>query len=81
MNWQFSWGWFFIGIAVMAISLVIIKSHRWIGDNVVGGGVDGYNKVKLAGIIGCIVGIVFISNIHTLILYFIMHLVAPSRFP
>jgi hypothetical protein len=80
MQWEFSWGWFLLGIFVLVAGLLVLKYHRWIGDNMAGG-VMSYGKIKTAGIIACIVGMVFISNLHTLILYFIMHLVAPTRFP
>lgn len=80
MQWEFSWGWFLLGIFVLVAGLLVLKYHRWIGDNMAGG-VTSYDKIKIAGIVACIVGMVFMSNLHSLILYFIMHLIAPTRFP
>ncbi|MBR5669755.1 hypothetical protein IKX12_01610 [Candidatus Saccharibacteria bacterium] len=80
MQWEFSWGWFFIGVAVIIAGLLVVKFHQWIGDNMANG-VASYDKIKLIGIIACVVGAVFMSNLHSLLLYFIMHLVAPTRFP
>ena len=45
------------------------------------GGVSKYDKVKLVGIIIAIFGFICMANLHTLLLYFIFHLIMPNAFP
>jgi hypothetical protein len=80
MNWEFSWGWFFGGFALVIAGILTVKFHQAIGNNIAHG-VQDYDKVKLAGILACVLGFLFISNLHTLLLYFIFHLLMPNQFP
>ena len=80
MHWSFSWGWFFGGIAILAAGAIIVKCHRAIAENLASG-VQSYDKVKLFGVITCIMGMIFIANIHSTLLYFIFHLIMPQQFP
>jgi phage shock protein PspC (stress-responsive transcriptional regulator) len=80
MNWTFSWGWFFGGIAIAIAGLIMIKFHRQIADNLAGG-VQNYDKIKLIGVIAIVGGFICMANLHSLILYFIFHLIMPEQFP
>ena len=80
MQWSFSWGWFFGGIAIAIAGLLIVKFHRVVADNLAGG-VQSYDKVKLFGIIAIILGFILMSNLHSLILYLIFHILMPNQFP
>jgi hypothetical protein len=78
--WTFSWGWFFAGFACLVAGAFIIKFHQAIANNLASG-LASYEKVKLFGLITCIVGLVFITNLHSVILYLIMHFIVPNKFP
>ena len=80
MNLEFSWGWFLGGIALVVIGTLIVVYHQKIADNLAGG-VTSYGKVKLFGVIAAILGMLFITNLHKLLLYGIFHLIAPTVFP
>ena len=80
MHWSFSWGWFFGGIAMVIAGVLIVKFHRAVANNLAHG-VQSYDKVNLFGIIAIILGMIFMSNLHSLLLYFIFHLIMPNRFP
>lgn len=80
MQWSFSWGWFFGGIAIAIAGLLVTKFHRLIADNLTGG-VQSYDKVKLFGIGAIILGFICMSNLHSLLLYLIFHIIMPNQFP
>ncbi|MBR6134854.1 hypothetical protein IKQ38_05260 [Candidatus Saccharibacteria bacterium] len=80
MHWTFDWGWCLGGIAVLVAGALIVKFHQAIANNLASG-VASYDKVKLFGILACVLGVVFISNMHSVILYFIFHLIMPNQFP
>lgn len=72
-------GYLFGGIALLAAGILIVVHHRKIADNFAGG-VSSYNKVKLFGLGACLLGIIFISNLHILIIRFLLQLIMPSMF-
>jgi hypothetical protein len=80
MQWTFSWGWFFGGIAIAIAGLIMVKFHRQIADNLAGG-IQSYDKIKLWGVVAVIGGFVIMANLHSLLLYFIFHLIMPNQFP
>ena len=80
MQWTFSWGWFLGGIAISIAGLLIVKFHRIVADNLAGG-VQSYDKVKLFGIGAIILGFILMSNLHSLLLYLIFHIIMPNQFP
>lgn len=77
--WNFSIGWFLAGIAIIIAGALVIVFHKWIGDNFASG-LASYNKIKLFGLIAIGVGLLFMTNLHTTLLRFIFHLIAPSKF-
>ena len=74
MDWNFSIGWFFAGILILAAGTAITVFYQKIADNIANG-VSSYEKVKLAGIITAIVGFLIMANLHTLILSLFVNLV------
>lgn len=80
MQWTFSIGWLFGGLAISVVGGLIVVFYRQIADEFFGG-VTKYDKVKLWGIIIAILGFICMANLHSLLLYFIFHLIMPSVFP
>ena len=74
MTYEFSIGWFFAGLLVLAAGIAFVKWHRVIADNL-GGGVGSYEKYKLWAFITCGTGFLVMLNLHTLILTWIFSLV------
>ncbi len=72
-------GYFFGGVALLVAGILIVVHHQKIADNFASG-VSSYNKVKLFGLGACLLGIIFIANLHILILNFLLHLIMPSAF-
>ena len=67
MEYTFSWGWFSIGLLVLAAGVALTVWHRPIADNL-GSGVVSYEKYRMWGLIGCGLGFIFMLNLHTLFL-------------
>ena len=80
MQWTFSIGWLFGGLAIAVVGGLIVVFYRQIADEFFGG-VTKYDKVKLWGIIIAIFGFICMANLHSLLLYFIFHLIMPNVFP
>ena len=72
-------GYLFGGIALLVAGILIVVYHQKIADNLAGG-VNSYNKVKLFGLGACVLGIIFIANLHILILRLFMHIIMPTKF-
>ncbi len=67
MNYEFSWGWFLVGIIILVLGGLLTRYYQWTADNF-GGGVGSYEKYKLYGLIGCAIGFLVMINLHTTIL-------------
>ena len=67
MEYIFSWGWFFIGIIILALGVAFTVWYRQIADNF-GSGVASYDRFRLVGLASCALGILVMLNVHTLIL-------------
>ena len=74
MEYSFSFGWFFVGILVTAAGALVVKFFQQV-TNMIGRGVEFYDKVKLAGVIACAAGILIALNIHMFVIGFIVNLV------
>jgi hypothetical protein len=74
MDWNFSFGWFFLGVIILAAGTAITVFYQKIADNIASG-VSSYEKVKLAGIITAVIGFLIMANLHTLILSLFVNLV------
>lgn len=76
MEYTFSAGALFIGLAILIASGCVVIFYRQIADNLASG-VSSYDRVKLFGIIGCILGLVVMTSLHTLILSLLISIVFP----
>lgn len=74
MDFTFSIGWMFGGIAITIVGGLVVIFYRQISDNLVNG-VSSYEKVKLFGIITSVVGLLVAMNLHTLILTWLVQVV------
>lgn len=73
MEYEFSIGWMFGGLAIALAGGLIVIFYKQIADNLVNG-VSSYDKVKLFGVIAIIVGLICTANLHTFILGGIVNL-------
>lgn len=73
MDFEFSIGWLFGGLAMVIVGGLIVFFYKPIADNLVNG-VSSYDKVKLFGVITIVVGLICMANLHTLILSLIVNL-------
>ena len=67
MDFTFSVGWMFGGLAIAAAGGAIVFFYRPIAENLANG-VSSYEKVKLFGVITIIVGFLVASNLMSFIL-------------
>ena len=78
MDFTFSIGWLFGGLAIAAAGGAIVFFHRQIAEHMASG-VSSYDKVKLFGLITLIVGLLVAMNLHTVILSFIVHILRGGK--
>ena len=67
MEYEFSLGWMFGGLAIALAGGLIVVFYKQIADNLASG-VSSYERVKLFGIITIVVGLICTANLHTFIL-------------
>lgn len=70
MDFTFSLGWMFGGLAIALTGGLIVIFYRQIADNLANG-VSSYDKIKLFGVIAIVIGFLIAANLHILILTFI----------
>ncbi|MFV0485119.1 MAG: hypothetical protein ACK5MU_02755 [Candidatus Saccharimonadales bacterium] len=73
ISWEFSIGWFMLGLLILIAGGLVVVFYRQISENLASG-VSSYDKVKLFGLIGCGVGLLIMMNLHTLLLQFFVSL-------
>lgn len=73
MDFTFSVGWMFGGLAIAAVGGAIVFFYRPIAENMANG-VSSYERVKLFGVVTIIVGLLIASNLMPLILGLIVNL-------
>jgi hypothetical protein len=73
MDFTFSVGWLFGGLAIAAAGGAIVFFYRPIAENLANG-VSSYEHVKLFGVVTIIVGFLIASNLMPLILGLIVNL-------
>ena len=71
--YEFSWMWFFIGIAFLAAGIVIARFYKQIADNL-SYGPGSYRNFQIAALVLCGLGILFMFSLHNLLLQFIFNL-------
>ena len=74
MDFEFSLGWMFGGLAITLAGGLIIVFYRQIAEGLVNG-VSSYERVKLFGIITIIVGLLVTANLHLLVLNLLVKLI------
>ena len=67
MDFTFSIGWMFGGLAIALVGGLIVIFYRPISENLANG-VSSYEHVKLFGIITIVVGFLIASNLMSLVL-------------
>ena len=67
MSYEFSLGWFFIGVMILIVGVLFARFHQVIADNM-GSGVMSYDRYKLWAVGICGLGLVVAVNLHTTIL-------------
>lgn len=72
--YEFSWTWFFIGIAVTAVGILFVRFYKEVADNM-GSGVASYDRYKIFALCTTVAGIIICFNLHTLVISFIGNLV------
>jgi hypothetical protein len=77
MTYEFSLGSFFFGIIILIVAVLVMRFYAWVADNFAGG-VSSYDHVKLFALIGCVIGLIVMFNLHTLILGAIFSAIFPS---
>jgi len=78
MDFTFSIGWVFGGLAIAAVGGAIVFFYRPIAENMASG-VASYDKVKLFGIITTVVGFLIAANLHTVILTIIVNFITGGK--
>lgn len=74
MEWTFSIGWLFAGLLIVAAGAAMVYFYKPISDNFAHG-INSYDRVKLFGIIAIIVGLLVMTNLHTLLLNALVNLI------
>jgi len=71
--YEFSMGWLFVGIIIIAFGACVALFYKPIADNLAGG-INSYQNVKKFGIITIAVGFVVAISLHTLFLNIFVNL-------
>lgn len=73
MEYEFSIGWLFGGLAIALVGGLIVIFYKQIADNLVNG-VSSYDKVKTFGAVTIVVGLICTANLHIFILQWLIGL-------
>jgi len=74
MSWEFSIGWFATGVIILAAGAAVVVFHKQISYGLASG-VSSFDRVKLFGIIACVLGLLIMTNLHTFLLGLLVDLV------
>ena len=74
MDWNFSFGWFALGLFIFLAGGAMVLFYQPISDNFASG-VSSYQRVKFWGIIITVVGFLVMANLHTLVLTGLVNLI------
>lgn len=77
MSYEFSVGWFFIGLIVLTVGVAFVRWYQWVADNF-GSGVASYDRYRLYALITCIVGLIIMVNLHTMLLRAFFRMLFPG---
>ena len=78
IEWEFSFGWFIFGLAMLIAGGAIVYFYHQIAENFAHG-VTSYNKVKIFGLVIGVIGFVCMANLHTAILSLISWIFIPLK--
>lgn len=67
MEYEFSLAWFLGGLGLTIVGALIVIFYKVIANNLVNG-VSSYEKVKLFGVLACLIGLVIMANLHIYLL-------------
>lgn len=70
MQYEFSWTWFGVGIAVVIVGVLMLRFYNKIADNFLRGPAS-YNRTKMTALIVTGLGVLMIFNLHTLLIEFV----------
>ena len=74
MDWNFSLGWFMVGLLIFVAGGAMVLFYQQIADNMASG-VSSYDRTKFWGIIVMGVGFLVMTNLHTALLSLFVSLV------
>ena len=74
MDFTFSFGWMWGGVAIVAAGAAVVIFYRQIADGLANG-VSSYETVKKVGLITVAVGMLVASNLHTFVLTLLMNFI------
>ncbi len=74
MDFEFSVGWMFGGLAIVLIGGLIVLFYKQIADGLASG-VSSYDKVKLFGILTVVLGLLMASNLLPVVLTWLVRLI------
>lgn len=74
MEWNFSFASLLIGLAITIVGGLLIIFHQKISDFWLSGAAS-YDRVKLIGVIIIVVGLIVMTNLHTLILTWLVNII------
>lgn len=66
MDFTFDFGWAIGGLFITIIGGLIVVFYRQVAENLANG-VSSYDHVKLFGVITIIVGLIFLANLHIIL--------------
>ena len=76
--YTFDIGWFIGGLVIAAAGGAIVYFYRPIAENLANG-VSSYSHVKLFGVVAIVVGLIFMANLHTLILRLLVEIIGGGK--
>lgn len=74
MNYELSFGAFFVGILILGVGILFVRFHQWVADNF-GAGVGSYERYKFYAFLTCVFGFIVMLNIHTIFLEWLVGLI------
>ena len=74
MDFTFSFGWMWGGVAIVAAGAAVVIFYRQIADGLANG-VSSYETVKKVGLIAVVVGMLVASNLHTFVLTLLVNFI------
>ena len=63
--YEFSFGAFIFGIIVLIAGGILVLFHQKFADHL-GSGINSYDRFKLAGLIGCVLGFILMTSLHSI---------------